>query len=67
MYRNIKLPVAWGFNIPKRYKRNIINTELHHPKKIASNFIKEFLLVKRKFIAANYPVVFIESVIIAFR
>ena len=30
VYRNItKLPVPWSSNIPKRYKRNTINTDLY--------------------------------------
>ena len=62
-----KLPVPWDSNIPKRYKRNIINRELHRAKKIASSFSKELLLIKRNYIAANYPIMFIESVIRTFR
>ena len=55
-----KLPVPWDSNIPKSYERNIINTELHHAKKIASNFKEEILLFKRKFIVVDYPVKFTE-------
>ena len=31
-----KLPVHWTSKIPKRYKRNTINTDLHRAEKIAS-------------------------------
>lgn len=44
-----------------------MNTELQHAKKIASTYNKEFLLVQRKFITANYPIMFIERVIIVFK
>ena len=61
-----KLPVHWDSNIPKRYKRNI-NTDLNCAKKTASNFNRGLLLIKRKFIAANYPIKLIESAIRTFR
>ena len=46
-------PVPWDSNTSKRYKRNIIYTVLH----------RELILTKRKFIAANYVIKFIERVI----
>ena len=68
IYRTItKLPVSWESNIPKRYKRNIINTELQGAKKIASNFNEVLILIKRKFIAVCYPIKFTESFIRTFR
>ena len=68
IYRTItKLPVSWESNIPKRYKRNIINTELQGAKKIASNFNEALLLIKRKFIAVCYPIKFTEGFIRTFR
>ena len=60
--KSTKLPVPWSSNIPKRYKRNAINADLH-PKWISTNFDKEIYQVKKKFLAANYPKTFVESVI----
>ena len=39
--KTTKLPVPWSSNIPKRYKRNTINTDLYRAKRIAT--------IKRKF------------------
>ena len=50
-----KLLVPWDVFIPKRYKRNIINTDLQRAKN------------KTKFIAANYFIKFISNVIRMFR
>ena len=38
-----KLPNPWSSNIPKRYKRNAINGDLHHAKQIATDFEKEIV------------------------
>ena len=46
--KTTKLPVPWASNVPKRYKRNTINT-------IASNLDNEFVVNKKKFLAADYP------------
>ena len=44
MYRKItKLPVPWAWNIPKKYKRNTINTDLYRAKRIGSGKLKEIL------------------------
>ena len=48
-----KLPVPWASNIPKRYKRNTINTDLYRAKRIATNLDNELVIIKRKFLAAN--------------
>ena len=40
---------------------------LYRAKKITSNFKEELLLIKRKLIAANHPIKFIESFIRTFR
>ena len=54
VYRMItKLPVPWTSNIPKRYKRNTINTDLYRAKRIATNLDNELVIIKRKFLAAN--------------
>ena len=58
-----KLPVTWNSKIPKRYKRNTINTELHRAWKIASHFDREISLIKLKFTNAGFPIKFIESVV----
>ena len=50
----------------KRYKRNTINTDLYRAKGIATNLDKELVIIKRKFLAANYPHRFINSVINTF-
>ena len=57
-----KLPVPWSSNIPKRYKRNAINGDSHRSKRIATDFEKEFIQIKNKFLAANFPSRFINSV-----
>ena len=67
VYRMItKLPVSWASNIPKRYKRNTINTDLYRAKRIATNLDNELVIIKKKFLAANYPHRFINSVINTF-
>ena len=58
-----KLPPHWSSKTPKRYKRNIINGELHRAKKISSDFSKEIIRIRNKFKHAGYPIRFINSVI----
>ena len=44
VYRKLnKLPVSWSSNIPKRYKRNAINGDLHRAKRIATDFDQEIV------------------------
>ena len=63
VYRKLnKLPVPWSSNIPKRYKRNVINGDLHRAKRIATDFDKEIVQIKEKFLAANFPPRFINDV-----
>ena len=57
-----KLPVPWSSNIPERYKRNAINGDLHRSKRIATDSEKEIIQIKKKFLAANFPSRFINSV-----
>ena len=64
--KTTKLPVPWASNIPKRYKRNTINTDLYRAKRIATNLDNELVIIKRKFLAADYPHRFINSVINTF-
>ena len=44
-----KLPTPWISNIPKSYKWNTIQAELHQAKHISSNFTKEVTLIRNKF------------------
>ena len=63
VYRKLnKLPVPWSSNIPKRYKRNAINGDLHRAKRIATDFDNEIVQIKEKFLAANFPPRFINGV-----
>ena len=64
--KTTKIPVPWASNIPKRYKRNTINTDLYRAKLIASNLDNELVIIKKKFLAADYPHEFINSVINTF-
>ena len=61
--KTTKLPVPWALNIPKKYKRNSINTDLYRAKRITSNSDNELVIIKKKFLAADYPHKFINSVI----
>ena len=61
--KKTKLPTPWRSNIPKRYKRNTIKTELYQTKGISSNFTNEVTLIRNKFKAAGYPMRFVNSVI----
>ena len=64
--KTTKLPVPWSSNIPKRYKRNTINTDLYRAKRIATNLDNKLVIIKKKFLAADYPHKFINSVINTF-
>ena len=48
--------------ISNRYKRNVINGELHRANQIATDFENEIVQTKEKFLAANFPSKFINSV-----
>ena len=50
-------------NIPKRYKQNKINVDLHCSKQISTNFDKKIYRIKKKFLAANYSQKFVEGII----
>ena len=58
-----KLPVPWSSNTPKRYKRNTINGDLYRSYRIATKFEDEKVKIREKYLAADYPPRFIESVI----
>ena len=61
--KSTKFPIPWLSCVPKRYKRNAINGDLHRAYRISSDFDKEIKCIKRKFTDAGYPVRFIMSVI----
>ena len=61
--KETKVPTHWSSSIPKRYKRNIITTDLHRAENITSNIEEEIKTIRKKFIKADYPVPFINSVI----
>ena len=44
--KTTKPPVPWASNIPKRYKRNTINTDLYCAKRIASNLDNELVTIR---------------------
>ena len=54
-----KIPIHWSSKIPKRYKRNTITIDLHR----ASNMKKEIQTICKRFIKADYPSPFLNSVI----
>ena len=68
--KTTKLPVPWASNIPKSQKRNTINTDLNTDlycaKRIASNLDNQLVIIKEKFLEADYPHKFINSVINTF-
>ena len=64
LYRNKrKLPVHWSSQIPKRYKWSAITSDLNRAACMASVPGNEIPEIKRKFINADYPPRFINSVI----
>ena len=60
--KSTKPPVPWSSSISKRYKRNTINTDLYRAKRIATNLDNELVIIKKKFLAADYPHRFINCV-----
>ena len=65
--KNTKLPSPWTSKSPKRYKPNTINGDLHRSKRISSNFDEEIPLIKEKFLKADYPLPFVNSVVNEFK
>lgn len=66
VFNEYKLPPHWNSKIPKRFKRNIINGDLHRAKKIASDFQNELIKIRLKYKNAGYPIRYINSVISSF-
>ena len=58
-----KLLVHWTLKIPKRYKQNAINADLNRAARIASTFTDEISRITQKFLSADYPPRFVNSVI----
>ena len=58
-----KLPIPWSSKVPKRYKRNAIIGDLHRSKRISMNFADEVKHIKSKFLRADYPLRFVDSII----
>ena len=54
--------MAWSSNIPKHYKQNTVNVDLHHSKQISTIFDKETYRIEKNFLAAEYLQKFVESV-----
>ena len=65
--RKNKLPTNWSSRIPKKIKRNAINSDLHRAREISSDFEQEVKIIREKFKNADYPVRFTESVINQFK
>ena len=61
--KKTKLPIPWTSNIPKRYMRNSIKTELYRAKRISSIFTSEVTVIRNKFESAGYPKRFVNSII----
>ena len=61
--KEAKILVHWSSQIPNRYKRNSIKVDLHRSKKISINFKEEIKFIRNKFIKADFPLPFINSVI----
>ena len=55
--------MSWSESIPKRYKQNAVNADLHRFKWISTNFEKEIYRIKKKILVADYPQKLVESVI----
>ena len=65
--KNTKLSSPWTSKTPKRYKRKTIKGDLHRSERISSNLHQEIPLIKEKFMKADYPFRFIDSVVKEFQ
>lgn len=61
--RNRKLPMNWSSEVPKKFKRNAINNDLHRANVISNNFTRETEIIQQKYRHADFPKPFIDSVI----
>ena len=64
--RNRKLPMHWSSKVPKKFKRNIINNDLHRANVISSDFCNEINEIRQKYTYADYQKRYVESVIKSF-
>ena len=53
--KKTKIPIPWTSTIHKKYKKNFIQTELYHAKRISSNLTSEVTVIRNKFESAGYP------------
>ena len=60
-------PKSYSGHKLKRYKRNTVNGNLHCSCRTSSNFDEEIRLIKEKFMKADYPLRFINSVVNEFQ
>ena len=61
--KETKLPIPWTSNIPKRYKKNSIKTELSRAKRFFFKFTSEVTVIRNKFESAGYAKRFVNSII----
>ena len=65
--KTTKLPFHSTPNIPKKYTRNnTMHTDLYRAKRSAQNLDNELVIIKKNYLAADYPHKFITSVINTF-
>ena len=60
-------PKSYSGHKLKRYKQNTVNGNLHRSCRTSSNFDEEIRLIKEKFMKADYPLRFINSVVNEFQ
>ena len=64
VHRNVnKVPVHWSLKVPKKYKRNAVNADLHRAQRISLDMEKEKAVITAKFVKAEFPKRFIASII----
>ena len=65
--KTTKLPFHSSPNIPKKYKRNnTMHTDLYRAKRSAQNLDNELVIIKKNYLAADYPHKYFTSVINTF-
>ena len=62
-----KLPTFWNSEMPKRYKRNNIQDDLHLAFKVASDFDAELQTILLRYLEFAYPIGLIKSAINDFK
>ena len=61
--KSTKLPIPWLSKVPKHYQRNAINGDLHRSKRVLMNVVEKAKYIKTKFLKADYPLDFVDSII----